>query len=151
MAAEQAKRDRDTAVIEMDDSIRQVERYLSSHNPSIRILKQKINKVDDKKECAKHRHFEYCHKAKVPVDDEDEKLFITNILDTATDCMDRALLFFEEKEIEKDTQEKLNSEAVIEEERKKERSARISRLMSELGSENNFAYESNGENGYDYR
>ena len=79
--AEQAKRDRDTAVIEMYDAIRQVERYLSSHNPSIRILKQKITKVDDKKEGVKHCHFEYCRKAKVPVDDDDAKQFYTIILE----------------------------------------------------------------------
>ena len=67
--AEQMVRERDAAVIELNDAIRQVERYLNSHNPSIRILKQKIDKIDNKMEDLKLCHYEYSRKAKKALDD----------------------------------------------------------------------------------
>ena len=60
--ADTALRERDTAAIEMHDAIRQVKKYLSSYNSSIRILKQKLSKVSEKGEEVKRCHFAYCRK-----------------------------------------------------------------------------------------
>ena len=62
--AEQSLRERDTAVIEFNDAMWQVDWYLVSHNPSIRILQQKLAKLDEKRDNVKHYHFECCLNAK---------------------------------------------------------------------------------------
>ena len=105
-------------MIEMNDAIRQVNKYLSSSNPSIRILKQKLSKVGEKGEEIKRYHFEYCRKAKMDFQSEEVRSFITATSDSITDCVDAGLLYIEEREFKDLDKKKSSRDAEAEEEKR---------------------------------
>ena len=127
--AEQARNEKDAAVIELTEAI-QVERYVGSHNPSTRILKQKLTKVDDKLENAKQSHYAYCRKAKIDLASKEVTSFVNQISDEAVDCTDKGLLFIEEREVEEASREKNVKDEAREAERKAKLSAKTVQLMS---------------------
>ena len=139
--AEQSLRGRGTPVIEFDGAIRQVDRYLVSHDPSIRILQQKSAELDEKRDNVKHYHFEYCRKAKFPFDSEEAVSFITDKSDAASDCPDKGLVYIENREIEVDSRENAHRNAEIENEKKSHKLLKFSQLMSEIETEEDFAKE----------
>ena len=130
--AETSLRERDTAAIEMHDAIRQVKKYLSSCNPSIKILKQKLSKVSEKGEEAKRCHFANCRKAKIELQTEGATLFIAEMPDYITDCVDDGLLYIEQRELDELSKNKLSGDAAVEEEKRLVKMSKSTRLMSQL-------------------
>ena len=119
---EAAKRGRDVAAREVYEGIRQAEKYLSSTNPSVRLLKQRMSKVDQRVERLRECHYTYCEKAKIPVDNEDAIKYLSEITDAALDCTDECAIFVEEKEIDAEITKKRLTET---EEKSKQRQEKI--------------------------
>ena len=139
--AETSLRERDTAAIEMHDAIRQAKKYLSSCNPSIKILKQKLSKVSEKGEEAKQCHFAHCRKAKIELQTEGATLFIMEMSDYITDCVDDGLFYIEQRELDELSKNKLSGDAAVEEEKRLVKMSKSTRLMSQLKTDGILARE----------
>ena len=139
--ADQASRERDAAIIELAEAIRQSDRYLASPNPSTRIIKQKVGKITDKAEAFKGSHYNYCRLAKIDLTDPTQIAFFNEKLDLAEDGSDRALIVIADRE---------DAAATTEHEIQNENAAnaqeaniktKISQLKSLLVSDKDFATE----------
>ena len=96
--ADLASRERNAAIIELNETIRQLDRYLQSANPVTRIIKQKIEKIEQKSDVFKGSHYNYCRVAKVELSDENQVKIFNDQLDLAEDASDRALLVIDDRE-----------------------------------------------------
>ena len=138
---DQALRERGASVVELKEAMRQVSRYRASHNPSTRIMKQKIAKVEEKSDAFKQHHYTYCRLAKLDLNDEEATAFFNNTLDEAADCCDEAQIFIEEQENnEAATIETTQNTANVTKEIA-EREAKITQLRSIVESEKTFTNE----------
>ena len=69
---EAARREREVAWRELGDAIRQAERCLRSDNPTSRLVKQRMKRIDEQQENLRRRHYTFLEKAKLSVENEDE-------------------------------------------------------------------------------
>ena len=97
---EAAKRERDVAARELDDAIRQAIRYLDGTNPSQRLVQQRISKINEREERLRRCHYTYCDKAKISVEDDEQKNYLSDKTDAAIDCTDKCTIFIDDLENE---------------------------------------------------
>ena len=107
MAAAKIKRDSCSA--KMDDSIRQLRRYLDARSFSTRILLQKCDKVDVDREELVAKHHQYGERAQIDLDDPQMVEFIAPKIDAAVDIVDEATLILEELNVEENREKEDNS------------------------------------------
>ena len=86
--ADAAKRAREVAAKELADAIRLAEKQLHAANPNLRILRQRITRIEEREARFRETHYTYLDKAKISLDDEDETAYLTERTDKAIDCMD---------------------------------------------------------------
>ena len=109
--AQTTKELRASAAIELSEAIRQAGRYLKSHQPSTRIIQQKIQKIREREDEFKRYHFAYHEKAKIEVDSDDSMKYLQEKLDSAEDIIDECMLYVEERELATREEEQKSSEA----------------------------------------
>ena len=107
---EAAKRERDVASRELSDAIRQAERYTKSTNRSLRIVKQRITKMNEKEERLRSYHYTYCEKAKIPFDNEEAIDYLTERIDAASDCTDACTNFIDDRETDVELEKRRTTE-----------------------------------------
>ena len=71
---ESAKRERDVAAKELKDVIRQAEKYRDSLNPSSRIMKQRIVRIEEKENHLRDIHYRYLDRAKIDLENDLETI-----------------------------------------------------------------------------
>ena len=91
-----ASRNRGLCAVKLQDSIRQLRRYLDSEHQIERILIQKSDKVDLDREELIAKHHEYAEKAGLEVESQESKEFIEPKIDAAVDIVDEATVKLEE-------------------------------------------------------
>ena len=138
----QAEKIRKNAAVELTEAIRQATRYLDGTKggvaqPSLRIVKQRMQKVMDKEEQLKACHFSYCDKAGVEVEGEEAMNFLSKLVDDATDCVDSCLLYIEEQEMNAAEEAKV---VTAETDSEKERE-RLEGWKNQIAEEEKFASE----------
>ena len=72
------------------ESMRQLRRYVDTDVINVRILQQKIDKVDTDKEALINHHHAYGEKSKTNVDDDTMRAYINPKVDAAVDLLDEA-------------------------------------------------------------
>ncbi len=135
---DQALRERDASVIELNEAMRQVARYRISHNPSTRLMKQKIAKVEEKSDAFKQHHYTYCRLAKLDLNNDEASKFFNKTLDDAADCCDDALLYIEEQEQTKAATIHTTQNTANITKETADRDAKITQLKSIVESEKTF-------------
>ena len=91
-------RERNVAAKELKDAIRQADKYRTSTNPSNRILKQRVAKVEEKENILRDCHYRYLEKAKIDLYDETQETFLNELTDLALDCVDSCNTLMEANE-----------------------------------------------------
>ena len=86
-----AKRERDIAAKELNDVIRQAQNYINTPNPNVRLLRQRIERIEDRELRLRDCHYKYLDKAKIAIDDDTESDYLTALTDRALDCTDQCL------------------------------------------------------------
>ena len=66
-----AKNMRASAAVELDEAIRQAKRYTKSHQPSARILNQRIKRIRETEENFIRCHYAFCEKSNVEVESDE--------------------------------------------------------------------------------
>jgi uncharacterized protein YqgV (UPF0045/DUF77 family) len=87
-----ALRRRDAAAAKLNDSTRQLRRYLDGENQVERIILQKSDKVDLDREELVAKHIEYSERTDIDLTDHEMKTFIEKKVDDAVDLVDEATL-----------------------------------------------------------
>ena len=100
---------RASAFVELEEAIRQEKRYLGSHQPSTRIIQQKIFKVREKETEFKRYHFAHCEKTHIDVDSQEAMDYLRPKLDDAMDIIDECTTFIEEREMKKQEEDDQSS------------------------------------------
>ena len=95
---EGARKERETAIDELSNAIRQAQKYLKSTNPSTRIVQQRMSRVQEREEAFRHAHYMYCDKANISLDNEEERNVLILEGDKALDCVDECIIFLDERE-----------------------------------------------------
>ena len=108
-----AQKQRESCAEKLEGSIRQLRRYLDGEKKNVRILQQKIDKVDVDKEALITSHHTYCVKANIEVSDPAAREYINEKIDVAIDIIDLAEEEIDELNDNKTTQEEAR-ETVLE-------------------------------------
>ena len=140
--AQAAQRTRDASLVELKEAIRQADRYIGSANPSVRILNNKISKVEDACERYKAAQHSYTNAANIDMnnaDHEDERNTFYQEVDKATDCCDTGLLLVDERERADATVIQGNQSAVLATQAEEEKRTKIAQLKALMKSEREFA------------
>ena len=87
-----AQRERDFAVAKLEDSVRQLRRYLAQRDHTERVLTQKCDRVDINREEVLAKNYTYAEKSNIPLTDQALKEYIDPIIDGAADIVDEAQL-----------------------------------------------------------
>ena len=97
--AKQAEAHRVAALFNLQESMRQVDRYRKTSKPSVRLLKQKVKLVEEFEDELKRSHLQYCEKANIDVNSKEAKEFIEKECDAAIDLIDECIrgVFTEKK------------------------------------------------------
>ena len=82
---------RDLTAAKLNESVRQLERYLYSGSKSRRVLEKRIEKIESEKEELLELHYHYAEKSKTLVDNEELKEFLTPKMDGAEDILNDAM------------------------------------------------------------
>ena len=90
--ADNALKQRNTADNILKEAIRELTRYKDSANPSIRLLQNKLKKLNDAKEDLLACHIVYAEKSAKDLDSDDMKQWITGRLDPAIDLADEVFI-----------------------------------------------------------
>ena len=120
--AENATKQRAQSNAEMQECIREINRYRVTPNPSMRLLKQKLDKLNNAKGYLLKRHYAYAEKHGIEIDSEELLNWITPKLDEANDLADFLFVTIDDhertEEIAKSTTENnVKKTALIEEKR----------------------------------
>ena len=134
-----ANRERNAAVVELNEAIRQLDRYLTSPNPVTRIIKQKIEKGEQKADTFKGSHFNYCRVAKVELNDATQVEFFQETLDKAEDASDRAMVVLDQREEDESATVQATQSANDATLQETIRTLKITQLKSLLASDKSFA------------
>ena len=97
--AKQAEAHRVAALFNLQDSMRQVNRYRQTSQPSVRLLKQKVNSVVQLEAELKRSHLQYCEKANIDVNSKEAKEFIETECDAAIDLIDECMITIHDEEL----------------------------------------------------
>ena len=118
--AQAAKEMLASATRDLDEAIRQTTSYMEGHQPSTRILQQRIQRVREKEEEYKRVYYTYHEKAKLDIDSGEVMQNLQEKLDKVADVVDEATIFIEDKEFKQHEEERLSSEMsyTIDEKRK---------------------------------
>ena len=90
MAEQVAQKHRESCAEKLAGSIRQLQRYLDGEKKNVRLLQQKIDKVDVDKEALITSHHAYCVKANIEVSDLMAREYVNEKIDAAVDIIDLA-------------------------------------------------------------
>ena len=97
-AQKKAHADRATASEELNESIRQAQRYLDGARPSTRLIKQKMEKVIAMEQELRRCHFASCNLEEIPLDSDEARKYIGPKMDESADCVDKCMLAIEDHE-----------------------------------------------------
>ena len=100
--SKQAEVARVATAFDLEEAMRQAQRYLGSQNPNPRLVQQKADKVAMLENELKKVHLSYCEKSNIDIDDEDAKKYIRQKCDAAIDVIDECMLFIEEEETKRE-------------------------------------------------
>ena len=115
--SKQAEVKRATAAFELEESMRQAQRYLNSKTVNVRLVQQKADKVAALETELKKVHLQYCEKSNIDINSEEEMKYIRSKCDAAVDVIDECMLYIEEVEERKlhgDTQKEKNEKELEE-------------------------------------
>ena len=112
--------------------MRQAKRYLDSHQPSTRIVNQKLERIRDKQEELKLSHYAYCDKANIEINSDEAMTFLRGILDTAEDAIDECTLFLDSRDFDDQEEVRKADEALIEAEKKRRSDSQYQRAQIEV-------------------
>ena len=110
--ADSILKQREAEAATLTEIIRESKRYIASHNVSLRLMKQKLYKIDHAKEELLKKHYAFAEKSGKEFDSEELIGRITPKLDEATDISDELFIYIEELE-EKENETKLKEESTI--------------------------------------
>ena len=120
----QTEAHRAAALFNLEEAMRQAERYLKSESPKPRLIRQKANKIMELENELRKAHFLHCEKSNIDIASDDATSFIQPKCDAAIDCVDECMLLIDEKEFN----QTVNDE-------KKEKSAQESEETKRLKSQ----------------
>ena len=152
MATAALKR-RDACAAKLNDSVRQLRRYLDGVNQNERVLQQKMDKVDIDREQLLASHIDYSEKGEVALTTDEMKTFIEEKIDKAVDTVDEATVKLEDlregmrTEINTSTATAENARKLIELTSTKLESESCARLVTDIIKEINDEIETNKEAG----
>ena len=132
-----ARRERDVASRELEEAIRQANRYLKSINPTPRLLQQRIARVNEREQRLRQCRYVYCEKAKISIDEEEQVTYISEKTDAAIDCTDKCTICIDDIEGE----HQISIDTATEEKRNLEKEAFREQLKSEVAVDEKFALE----------
>ena len=145
--ADNATKQRTQANATLTEYIRQTNRYLNSPNPSMRLLKQKMLKLNEAKDDLLEKHYVYAEKTSQDIESEELTEWISSKLDAANDLADQLFVMIEEHEdieaTQKETTEKHEKDNEIIEEKSNEaelltiQCERIQKIIEEKVTEMN--------------
>ena len=136
---EAARREREVAWRELGDAIRQAERCLRSDNPTSRLVKQRMKRIDEQQENLRRRHYTFLEKAKLSVENEDEVAYLEEKMDAAIDCLDRCMIFTEDQESDAEAKKRDSASAAELEKLTLEKDTVLRQLKTNITVEENFA------------
>ena len=101
---------RELTAVKLDESVRQLRRYLDSGARSKRILEKKCEKLESEKDELIEDHHRYAHKSNTDLNDDAMKDFLVPKLDGAEDILNEAIDFLDNLNNE-DSKENKKAEA----------------------------------------
>ena len=132
-----ACRARVVASRELEEAIRQANRYLKSINPTPRLLQQRIARVNEREQRLRQCHYVYCEKAKISIDEEERVTYLSEKTDAAIDYTDKCTICIDDIEGE----HQISIDTATEEKRNLEKETFREQLKSEVAVEEKFALE----------
>ena len=137
--AQIAKESRALAAIELEEAIRQAQRYTTGYNPSTRIINQKTNRVREKEDEFKRCHYAYCEKAKLEISGDEAMRYLREMSDKATDAIDECMVFVEDLERKEHEGDQQANEAALQEEQKHKVDVQYQRYLTEVAIDERIA------------
>ena len=95
---ENALKQRTTAAVILTETIREMRRYMSADNISIRLLQQKLTKTHKAKEDLLNKHYLYAEKSGKELDSAELTEWINPRVDEANDVTDEVFIMIEDLE-----------------------------------------------------
>ena len=137
--AQAAKEARASTTVELEEAIRQAKRYLASHEPSTRIIEQRIKRIREVEAEFKRYHFVYCGKANIEIDSKEQMDYLQAKLDNSVDAIDECMAFIEDKERQqRDREDEISTESLKQEEKRKSET-RYQNCIAELSLDERMA------------
>ena len=87
---------RDLTAIKLDESVRQLKRYIESGGKSKIIIDKRYNRIESEKDELINYHYRHAEKSWTSVEDENMKQFLTEKIDAAEDILNDALINLDE-------------------------------------------------------
>ena len=87
---------RDLTAIKLNESVRQLKRYLESGGNSKRIIDKRYNRIESEKDELINYHYRYAEKSGTSVEDDNMKQFLAEKTDAAEDILNDALINLDE-------------------------------------------------------
>ena len=100
---------RDACAAKLEDSIRQLRRYLDVQTFSSRILQLKCDKIEVDREELLSKHHYYGERSSIDLDNPEMTTFIAPRIDAAVDIVDEAILIMENLNQEETREKLINS------------------------------------------
>ena len=123
--SKQTEAHRAAAAFNLEEAMRQAQRYLQSARPSARLLQQKADKITELENELRKMHLLHCDKSNIDIDSEEAKSYIQPKCDAAVDCVDECMLFIEDDELNRSKGEEIKVKSDKEETEIKRRQAQI--------------------------
>ena len=121
-------------LFELEEAMRQAQRYLQSQTANPRLVQQKADKVAALEDELKKVHLQYCEKSNIDINTEEEMNYIRARCDKAIDVIDECMLYIEDAEIQK-------SQGNTTKERDEKDKEEIQRCKSQLVGDERYAMD----------
>ena len=123
--SKQTEAHRVAAAFNLEEAMRQAQRYLQSARPSARLLRQKADRIIELENELRKMHLLHCDKSNIDINSEEAKEYIQPKCDAAVDCVDECMLFIEDDELNRSKGEETKVKSDKEETEIKRRQAQI--------------------------